>query len=203
MNLGSGDTIFDKIELDYEVLRQKENPIQPIVNYYKSKLKPGQDLWWIENENGKSSSLIVKIWNTLTDSERIFIKNKAMVLFPEIFGNKGDKFNWLSLWLVTNESIVCPNIRDIFTAGGRVDLAFESGQYDAVPRIFQTLFENRMEIIQIIHDMDVVELSKFWRVPVSEENKFDTWLKIISSYAVLLSGTSPINMNDLLKSMFS
>src|SRR5690606_30659018 len=169
MNLGSGHTIFDKLELGYEVIRQKENPIQPIVNYYRSKLKPGQDLWWIENENGKSSSLIVKLWNTLPVSERKFIKNKAMVLFPEVFGNKGDKFNRLSLWLVTSESIVCPNIRDIFTAGGRVDLVFESGRYDAVPRIFQTLFENRTEIMHIIQDIDAEELSKFWGVSLSEK----------------------------------
>jgi hypothetical protein len=44
---------------------------------------------------------------------------KSMILFPEIFSNRPDKFNRLSVWLVNSEGIVCPNIRDVFTAGGQ------------------------------------------------------------------------------------
>lgn len=45
MNLEKGKTIFDKIKMPYDTLRKKENPIKPIVNYYKSKLKAGEELW--------------------------------------------------------------------------------------------------------------------------------------------------------------
>jgi hypothetical protein len=59
MNLGIGQTIFDKIKTPYDVLRKNENPIKPIVDYYKSKLKPGQDLWWIDQENEKQVILLL------------------------------------------------------------------------------------------------------------------------------------------------
>lgn len=203
MNLGSGLTIFDKISLDYEEFRKNENPIKPIVEYYKTKLKPGQDLWWIENDNGKSSSLIIKIWNTILPSERRAIKNKSMVLFPEMFGNRSDKFNKMALWLVTNESVVCPNIRDIFTAGGKVDLTINGIQYTGIPQIFRTLSENKLDVIQIIQNTDAHELSNFWGISVTEHSKYGVWLKLISSNAILLSGTFHINMNQMINNMFS
>jgi len=49
MNLPEGHTIFDKIDIPYDTLRQRKNPIKPITEYYKSKLRPGQELWWIQD----------------------------------------------------------------------------------------------------------------------------------------------------------
>ena len=50
MNLEEGKTIFDKIKMPYDTLRKKENPIRPIVDYYKSKLKPGEELLLRHND---------------------------------------------------------------------------------------------------------------------------------------------------------
>ena len=66
MNLEQGKTIFDKIKIPYDALRKNENPIRPIVDYYKSKLKPGEELWWMDAENNsKPSSIVIKIWNNI------------------------------------------------------------------------------------------------------------------------------------------
>ena len=77
MNLGAGETIFDKIKMPYDTLRTRPNPIKPITDYYKSKLKPGQDLWWIDQENSKPSNLVINIWNNLNVSERQDVKNRV------------------------------------------------------------------------------------------------------------------------------
>jgi hypothetical protein len=45
-----------------------------------------------------------------------------MTYFPELFGNSNDKFGRLAIWLVTREAVVCPNVRDLFTAGGKIDI---------------------------------------------------------------------------------
>ena len=62
MELEKGKTIFDKINTSYESLRQKKNPIKPITDYYKSKLKPGQDLWWIQDTEQASNLIINTIF---------------------------------------------------------------------------------------------------------------------------------------------
>ena len=65
-----------------------------------------------------------------------------MVYFPELFSNSGDKFARLAIWLVTREGVVCPNIRDLFTAGGKGQILVGKKTYKNVPRIFLNLFDN-------------------------------------------------------------
>jgi hypothetical protein len=148
MNLEEGKTIFDKIKLSYDTLRKKENPIRPIVDYYKSKLKPGEELWWMDAENNsKPSSIVIRIWNNLSLKEKQELKNRAMAYFPELFGNSSDKFGRLAIWLVTREAVVCPNVRDLFTAGGKSDYLIGKKTYRKVPRIFLNLFDNVPRIV--------------------------------------------------------
>ena len=204
MNLGEGSTIFDKIGMAYDELRQRESPLTSIVDYYKSRLKPGQELWWIgKNDTNKSTSLIVRIWNTLSSDERRDIKIRSMVLFPEVFSNNSDKFNRLALWLVTDGSIVCPNIRDVFTARGRFDLTVNDVKYHSVPRIFNHLHDNRIEIAKLINDSDADELSAFWKSPVTETDKFAVWHAQVTQYAGELSGAKHLDIEVLLRDMFS
>ncbi len=42
MQLRPGETIFDKIGVPYDELRQLDNPITPVAEYYKSQLGPGE-----------------------------------------------------------------------------------------------------------------------------------------------------------------
>ncbi|KKX47457.1 hypothetical protein [Sphingobacterium sp. IITKGP-BTPF85] len=89
MNLEEGKTIFDKIKIPYDTLRKKDSPVKPIVDYYRSKLKPGEELWWMDSDNtNHASSIVIKIWNNLTKNEKEHLKNKAMVYFPELFSKK-------------------------------------------------------------------------------------------------------------------
>jgi len=94
MNLENGKTIFDKIKIPYNELRKNDNPIRPIVDFYKKKLKPGEELWWMDSENNnRSSNIVIKIWNNLSISEKIDLKNKSMIYFPELFGNSRQNSN--------------------------------------------------------------------------------------------------------------
>lgn len=180
MNLEKGKTIFDKINTSYDSLRQKKNPIKPITDYYKSKLKPGQDLWWIDQENEKASNLVINIWNNLTPHEKQEIKNKSMVYFPEVFSNKGDKFARLAIWLVTSEAIVCPNIRDLFTAGGKDSYLIKNQLYKDIPRIFIKLFNNISSVLEILINTPSTELSEHWNKKTSEKQKVQDWIDLVS-----------------------
>ncbi len=74
-----------------------------------------------------------------------------MVYFPEVFSNRGDKFSRLAIWLVTREAVVCPNIRDVFTAGGKDDYLIKGKVYKNIPRIFIKLFENTGSVLEILY----------------------------------------------------
>ena len=170
MNLEEGKTIFDKINTSYDTLRQKKNPIKSITDYYKSKLKPGQDLWWIQDTE-KASSLVINIWNNLSSKEQNDFVNKAMVMFPEIFGHRQDKYSRFAIWLVKNEGVVCPNVRDAFTAKGRADILLNNKEYRQVPRIFINLFENINSIFEILVKTSAIELTECWSKELTKERK--------------------------------
>ncbi len=119
MDLAKGKTIFDKLEIPYDQLRKQDNPFKPIVDYYKKSLKPGEDFWWLESGDGKSKGLIIKLWHNILIEKRQEYRIKAMILFPELFSDRQDKYNRVAIWLANLEGVVCKNIRDVFTAGGQ------------------------------------------------------------------------------------
>lgn len=202
MNLEKGKTIFDKINLSYDNLRKEENPIKPIVNYYKSKLKPGEELWWMDSENSnRANNIIIRIWNNLSQTEKQSLKNRAMVYFPELFSNRADKFNRVSIWLATRESIVCPNIRDLFTAGGKQDLILDSKIYEKAPRIFLNLLDNYSDILELLLQVPVKELSEYWENKTHEKTKIFDWINLVSENSKSIKDAQHLNIKQILEEM--
>ncbi|NVO11432.1 MAG: hypothetical protein HXX16_15830 [Bacteroidales bacterium] len=201
MNLEKGKTIFDKIQTPYDTLRKKENPIKPIVDYYKSKLKPGEDLWWIDQENTKANNLVIKIWNNLTSLEKQEVKTKAMVYFPELFSNSNEKFGRFAIWLVTRETVVCPNIRNMFTAGGKGEIMIGKKLYSNIPRIFLNLFENLNSIIETIILTSTIELSEYWGIKTTEKKKVEDWIELVYENSKKISDAKHLNIKQILTEM--
>lgn len=199
MDLEVGKTIFDKINMPYDTLRKKENPIRPIVDYYKSILKPGEELWWMDVENNsKPSNIVIRIWNNLSLKEKQELKNRAMVFFPELFGNSNDKFSRLAIWLVTREAVVCPNVRDLFSAGGKNDYQIGKEVLTKVPRIFINLFENLPTIVETITQTPAFELSGYWETVTSENNKLIDWIDLVAKHANKIKDAKHLDIKQIL-----
>ena len=199
MDLEQGKTIFDKIKTPYDILRKRDNPIKPIIAYYKSKLKPGEELWWMDQDNNsKASSIVIKIWNNLSLSEKKELRDRAMVYFPELFGNSNDKFGRLAIWLVTREAIVCPNVRDLFTAGGKGDYLIGKKLYKNVPRIFLTLFDNILNVIEIIIQTSSLELSGYWEIKTNGDKRIVDWINLVAQYSKKIGGAKHLNIKEML-----
>lgn len=199
MNLEEGKTIFDKIKLPYDTLRTKDNPIRPIVDYYKSKLKPGEELWWMDaDNNSKPSNIVIRIWNNLSINEKQQLKNRAMLYFPELFGNSSDKFGRLAIWLVTREAVVCPNVRDLFTAGGKTDYLVGKKNYQKVPRIFLNLFDNISYIVETIISTPASELSEYWETKTTDKNKLNVWIELVTEHSKKIQDARHLNIKQIL-----
>jgi len=177
MELSNGETIFDKLSIPYDELRKFSNPIKPIVDYYRQFLKPGEQVWWMDQEEPKSTGLIIKLWNNLSVNTRREIMLKSMVLFPEIFGNRPDKFNKVAVWLVNSMGIVCPNIRDVFTAGGQGAIIWGKKKYAGTPRIIMKMADSLSEINIILNQTDKEVLREYWGVRVKDRKS--TWVSLV------------------------
>lgn len=197
MNLEEGKTIFDKIKTPYNTLRQNKSPIKPITDYYKSKLKPGQELWWIQDTE-QASNLVISTWSNLSLKEKKEIKNRAMAYFPEVFSNRGDKFARLTVWLVTREAVVCPNVRDMFTAGGKANYLIKNKTYKNIPRVFIKLFENIDSVLKILMNTSALELSEYWKENTTKKKKILTWIDLVGINSKSVQSAKHLDIKQML-----
>lgn len=177
MELASGETIFDKLSIPYDELRKYTNPIKPIIEYYRQFLNPGEQVWWMDQEEPKSTGLIIKLWNNLPVTTRREIMIKSMVFFPEIFSNRPDKFNKVAVWLVNALGVVCPNIRDVFTAGGQGIISWDEKRYSRVPKIIVKMADSLSEISMILSHTDKEVLRDYWDVKIKDRKS--TWIELV------------------------
>jgi hypothetical protein len=183
MELDKGETIFDKIKKPYDVLRKEDNPIKTIINYYKSKLEEGDEVWWIDQENNRPSNIIIKIWSSLDIEEKRLLRGRAMAFFPDLFSSKIDKYGKLAMWLLTKEGIVCPNLRDEFSAGGQKTFTLNNKSYTRISKVYWNLHKNIKIITRTIAETQAEELSGFWGQKTSNKTKLLDWVKLVSESA--------------------
>ncbi len=177
MELARGQTIFDRMETDYNQVRTSENPIQPIVEYHRRHLKPGQDLWWVDSQDDDAETdLILRSWNSLTLNERNNLIGKGMVLFPEVFGPSSQtKYMRYGTWLFSRHGVVDASIRDRFTSGGTVTLSVRGKDYPGTPKAIGNLKKRLKLIIDSIPTIQTQDYVYYWGQRPGN-NRFSKWI---------------------------
>lgn len=172
MQLKEGETIFDKMGIPYDTLRNLEDPIAPVSKYYRSKLKPGESLWWAGNSADESVSATIRLWKNLEAEEKKRYIAYACVHFPEIFAGDYDNY---ALWL-TSQGVVDSHIRDQFSAGGQETLTLSNGELVKFPGVYRRVKENKDLVLHFL--IEYHQCSKDSLSP-----RLLSWIKHISRYS--------------------
>ena len=135
MRITKEETIFSKLGIPYDELRKMDNPIAPVSKYYRSKLKPGETLWWAGDSANETVSATVSMWRNIDEKEKIKCKVYGMVNYPEIFRGDYDRY---ALWLAS-QGIVDSHIRDQFSAGGQEDMFLSDGTMYRFPGSYRRI----------------------------------------------------------------
>jgi hypothetical protein len=183
MDTLQGESIFDKIEIEYDVLRKKDNPILSIQEYYRKSLKRGEAIWWLSKGDEEPSSEI-KIKNLNEEKEPIkdAMRVRIMCFFPEIFGSSNKKFSNIPAWLVTQYGYATHSLRDFFSAGGR----FVDANGVSFPKIFEKVFNYFELISQELLSADCEELKLHWGQDV-QNNRLNQWVNFVVDYSFGIS----------------
>jgi hypothetical protein len=186
MDLAANASIFDKLEVPYDVFRKEENQIKRLKEYYRKQLKAGEELWWIDQaEDTPIVSPVIKQLRSFDISVRDRFINECMILFPEIFGQSTTKFERPVVYLVASYNAVTSNIRDFFTAGGQMKV-FINGDYLIIPRIMYNLYLRSKEINYLINSIPIKTLSYYWNTTI-KSSPLSVWLKMINRYSDIAS----------------
>ncbi len=198
MELSLGQSIFDKMGIKYDILRKDPNPIQKIKTHYRSLLKEGEELWWMEQSgDSRVVSPIIKPFRGLSTAEQEEIIVEAMILFPEMFGNSTAKFERFAAYLISKYNIVCPNARDLFSAGGSVKIRIKKKSI-AVPRILHNLHRRAKSIEKKIKRIDDETLLFYWRINALKKDRLAQWKKLADAKTALLkSNKFSISASDV------
>ncbi len=185
MRLHDGETIFDKMGISYDELRQLDNPVAPVCACYKSQLKPGERLWWAGDNIETTSPATLRLWSNLSQGEKETLIVKGYALFPELIADGKvvkDKYNNFALWLVADHGVVNNHLRDGVSAGGQVDLPTMTAQIVRMPATFGRINCYRMLIAQTIESTPAPILEEYWKQPI-QENRIRQWCDLAADFA--------------------
>lgn len=180
MNLGDGESIFDKMSVPYQELRTEKNPVKKIRGYYKSHLQPGEELWWINDDldDSTSPSPVIKFFSSLSPEDKERIKAEVFVYIPEILSSRGSKYNKAVAYLISAHGVLSPNFRDNFSAGGQVEIDIK-GKKITIPRIFDAMRRLKQPIINQLEKETLESLKEIWQEEPIGENTLAAWLSKI------------------------
>ena len=178
MCLASGETIFDKIGIAYDSLRTMKNPVKPVAAFYRSKLKPGESLWWADDDNFESTitPATVKMWAALSSAQKRELTILGYALFPEVIQETGSKkYQQYALWLATQCGVINTNIRDQFSAGGKIQLI----PFGWLPAVYGRLVKYRDQIIKKIWETEEGVLKHTWGIPYILKDRIKQWCSLV------------------------
>jgi len=202
MNLGKGETIFDKMKTTYDGLRNAENPVGEIIQYYKGQLKDGESLWWIDNtgvEENATASMKVRLWSSLTSEERLQLTTSLFVLFPDILSTANNKkYGRAVLWLASRHGVVDSSFRDKFTAGGQITVITKNGTYEKLPKVFGHIQDFMTDIVLQINFTPVEVLAESWNVTSIAGDRIYQWIDLVSEK----HQSEKYNVKEVLQAIF-
>lgn len=205
MNLKEKDNIFSKMQTDYEDFRTlgEAEKISYVREYYIKKARAENKYempWWM----GESTNINLSFYNDLPTSEKNILQVKACILFKSLYEeDTKNRYRPISLWLCNNYSLLCPNIRDEFSAGGKCTIINGERLTNPYPHIVKELLRCHEQIKYILRnpDEDIIRgIHDFWDFAFDEDNYYNSWLNMVEECFKLNPTLSFIPIRELLDS---
>ncbi|MBI3664249.1 MAG: restriction endonuclease [Acidobacteria bacterium] len=143
--------------------------------YSRGRLKPGETMWWLEENPGeeKTLPLEVRVYMKLSGEEKKKLRAEAALLCPEIVkGSRArNKYDRAALYILTVHGVFCPQTRDLFSAGS-VAGKERGGNY--LLRALRNI-QNEMREAALRLDGRLVE--EYWGIDFPPQERIKEWLK--------------------------
>lgn len=188
MNLAKGATIFDKMKISYDELRVMDRPISYVVNYFRSISRPGEEPWWMDTGDPSENVVAptISLWSKLPQEKQNLYKQEMIVRFPRLFGSSSNKFAGPASYLVAKYGVINPSFRDLFTAGGKIDLKVGEVRFIGIPRIYIHLYSDFTKIVELVKNLPLIEAQYYWQLRHLPKQKdlYSLWKALVLDYSI-------------------
>ena len=190
MNIDKSNTIFAKMHTSYNKLRTSRDSIAQVRRYYRDLIKTEKKNvmpWWLDEIEDNSNSLIVKHITSITTEEKQDIIAQMYMLFPACMIES----NYIepAMWLVAYHKIVCHNMRDYFSAGGKAHYLNGEKLNNPVPAIVKRFLDIAPIIKEKINLM-IAELDIFNPALLVGDNPYLNWIDQVNHLLVKRYGNT-------------
>jgi hypothetical protein len=180
------ETLFQQMGTTYErfchaSLREKMEYVRA---YAKGRLKAGEHLWWLDDPEKPEHSLPlqVRIYMNLSQSEKRKFRAEAALLCPQIVksGRSRAKYSDAVSYLLTYRGVLCPQARDLFSAGSVALRASTVRGGNYIKRALADIETEMREAASTLVDSLFVE---YWGERVPRKDRIARWLVMADGYA--------------------
>lgn len=179
-------SLFEKFGVSYAdfCTLTPEEKMHHIRKYARGRLKSGERLWWLEEQAGQEHSLPleVRLYMNLPKEEKRQLRAEAALLCPKIVqpSRTKRKYNDATLYLLTYHGVLCPQARDLFSAGSvalRAD-GTRGGNY-----ILRALRDIEEEMRAAALRLEEALFVEYWGSSVPPNKRIAKWLSLADGYA--------------------
>lgn len=180
------ESLFKKIGVSYGEFSKLpiHERMEHIRRYARGRLKKGERLWWLEDKPEGEHSLPIqaRLYMSLDQSEKRKLRAEAALLCPQIVGpaNLKHKYDDVTLFLLTYHGVLCPQARDLFSAGS---VALHSDSTRGGNYVMRALADIQNEMREVAVRMDDALFLEYWGESVLPENRITEWLRRADGFA--------------------
>ena len=182
LEIGSERSLFSEMGVAYEAFKDYsiEDKMVHIRRYAKSRLKKGQRLWWLGDQD-TSLDPDIKIYTDLSQGEKRKLRAEASVLCPQICSGSRQKNKYydVSTYLLLRHGVLAPQTRDLFTAGS---VGAKKGERGGI-YLERALIDIQSEMASAFSYLDDSLFEEYWGYIPEKEHRIRDWLKQADGYA--------------------
>ncbi|WP_313069399.1 restriction endonuclease [Atlantibacter hermannii] len=186
VEINAKEPLFNKFNISYNEFRilSPEEKMPFIRKYAKNRLKPGERLWWIDDQpNERTLPLEVRLYTKLSQKEKRKYRAESAVLCPQVVksGRVSGKYDDVTMFLLTYYGILCNQARDLFSAGS---VAMRASLERGGIYIERALKDIEDEMIKAFRELEDALFKEYWGVIVPKKDRINYWLALADTYAV-------------------
>jgi hypothetical protein len=179
LDMSPVSSLFKTFGITYEefcALSESEKMVY-IRQYARGRLKNGEHLWWLEDNPEQEHSLSVnpRLYMNLSTTEKRRLRAEVTLLCPQVVAGSRvrNKYNEPAMFLLTYHGVLCPQTRDLFSAGS---VAMASDDARGGIYVQRALTEIESEMIIASLEMDDALFVEYWHESVPPAQRIEKWL---------------------------
>ena len=185
LEMDRDSSLFDQMSVSYNEFAglSPNEKMRHIREYSRGRLKPGERLWWLEDEQDEGGRpLEVRLYMHLGQDEKIRLRAEAALLCPQIVkGSRArGKYNDAAMFLLTYHGVFAPQTRDLFSAGSVAMRASGHRGGNYLLRALQDIEDAMRDAATRLED---ALFDEYWGGVVPRAERIASWLRQADAYA--------------------